>query len=157
MRHQIGDGGKIFSFISDRDALHAFKSTTDDYLAERWYRQASSIFVAKDHYIWQRSKHKAPSKRWGNVVQSPNNETQEMLKTHRHRVFEEILDLTEDWRSSQTSSLDAMDGVLGHAFTTTLPRTRNGNEDGTDDFDLPPQGSFQSLRVPSKTSMPPQY
>ncbi|GAB7352903.1 hypothetical protein MBLNU459_g3492t1 [Dothideomycetes sp. NU459] len=94
---------KIFSFISDQDAMHSYRSATDDFL-DRWYRDVSLIFVAENHYIWEKAKTKAPSKRWGTLVQSPKTEIQEILEYHRDRVKEEIMELTEEWREEQKTS-----------------------------------------------------
>ncbi|KAF7846549.1 hypothetical protein BT93_L4171 [Corymbia citriodora subsp. variegata] len=97
---------KIYSFISDQDAMHSYKSATDDFL-DRWYRDISMIFVAENHFIWEKAKTKAPSKRWGTLVQSPHSEIQEMLSYHKDRVEESMLELTEDWRARRISSASA--------------------------------------------------
>lgn len=87
---------KIFGFISDTCALPSYKSTTDDYL-DRWYRDVSKIFVAKSHYVWEKFKQKAPSKRWGTLEMSEFDDIQEMLFYHQKVVMSELRQLTEDW------------------------------------------------------------
>lgn len=102
---------KIFSFISDQDAMHSYKATTDDFL-DRWYRDTSMIFVAENHYIWEKAKTKALSKRWGTLVQSPKTDIQEMLQYHMQQVVGEIMEMTEAWREEQEAlSAASADGL----------------------------------------------
>lgn len=66
--------------------------------------------------MWEKAKQKAPSKRWGTLIQSPHGEIQEMLKFHQAQVFEDMLDLTETWRSERrrpsVASVETEDDVL---------------------------------------------
>lgn len=132
---------RIFSFISDQDSMHSYKSATDDYL-DRWYRDTSTIFVAENHYIWEKAKTKAPSKRWGTLVQSPKTEIQEMLQLHRQQVIDEIMEITKRWREEKKAlSATSTDGLLtsnnglaeDDVFGPSSPDRRNP---------LPPLGNF---------------
>ena len=81
---------KIFGFIPDDCGLPSYKSSTDDYL-DRWYRDVSRIFLAKNHYFWEKNRHKAPSKRWGTLVASGYNDVQDMLVHHQTDVIKEMI------------------------------------------------------------------
>lgn len=142
---------KIFSFISDQDAMHSYKAATDDFL-DRWYRDTSMIFVAENHYIWEKAKTKALSKRWGTLIQSPKTEIQEMLQLHIQQVMDEIMELTDDWREEQKTlsaadELSAMDTGISDrglaaddVFAMSSPERSNP---------LPPMGNF-ALQSPRK-------
>lgn len=140
---------KIFSFISDQDAMHSYKAATDDFL-DRWYPDTSMIFVAENHYIWEKARSKPLSKRWGTLIQSPKTEIQEMLELHKNQVIEEMLEITEDWRGEQKALFDAdelsaMDtGISDRGLTVddVLSSPERSNH-------LPPMGNF-ALRSPIK-------
>ncbi|CAD0112743.1 unnamed protein product [Aureobasidium uvarum] len=95
---------KIIGFISDSCGLPSYRSTTDDYL-DRWYKQVSRIFVAEDHYVWERNKAKNPSKKWGSLQKSDHNDMQEMLAYH-HKEVTGMLDV-EIQRKQQKQLSDA--------------------------------------------------
>ncbi|KAI5203819.1 histone deacetylase HdaA [Aureobasidium subglaciale] len=88
---------KIIGFISDSCVLPSYKASTDDFL-DRWYRDASRIFVADNHYVWERHKNKQPSKKWGNLERSKYNDMQEMLASHQKEVTGILTISTEDWQ-----------------------------------------------------------
>ncbi|KAG9664268.1 histone deacetylase clr3, partial [Aureobasidium melanogenum] len=76
---------KIIGFISDSCPLPSYKSATDDYL-DRWYKDTSKIYVAADHYLWEKHKMKPPSRKWGSLQESDYNDMQEMLAYHHKEV-----------------------------------------------------------------------
>lgn len=161
----LGSEGRIFSFISDEDPLHAFKSMTDDYLQERWYRDISNIFVAQNHYIWEKAKHKAPSRRWGRLIESPHNSIQEMLGHHKEQVFDKMLELTEGWRdterrSSISSSVDELSAMQTDDRDDKHNSNNNNNNTAgitpvpTSPYKLPPLGNFALSPRKSKANTP---
>ncbi|THW43041.1 histone deacetylase HdaA [Aureobasidium pullulans] len=87
---------KVIGFISDECTLPSYKSTTDDFL-DRWYRDASKIFVATGHYVWEKHKFKPPGKKWGTLQRSDYNDMQEMLSHHCKEVTGILTVLTDDW------------------------------------------------------------
>jgi histone deacetylase 6 len=89
---------KIIGFVSDSCGLPSYKSTTDDFL-DRWYKDQSKIFVAADHYVWERNKTKAPSRKWGSLQKSEYNEMQEMLAYHEKEVTGILAVEVEHWQS----------------------------------------------------------
>jgi histone deacetylase 6 len=89
---------KIFGFISDSCGLPSYRATTDDFL-DRWYKDRSKIFVAADHYVWERHKTKAPSRKWGSLQKSEYNDMQEMLAYHEKEVTGILGVEVEHWQS----------------------------------------------------------
>lgn len=89
---------KIFGFISDSCGLPSYRATTDDFL-DRWYKDKSKIFVAADHYVWERHKTKAPSRKWGSLQKSECNDMQQMLAYHEKEVTGILGVEVEHWQS----------------------------------------------------------
>jgi histone deacetylase 6 len=102
---------KIIGFISDDCGLPSYKSTTDDFL-DHWYRDASHIFVAKEHYVWEKSKTKALSKRWGTLEHSEYNNMQDMLAHHHKEVTGILTILTEGWKMEAAPAVGAKEGDM---------------------------------------------
>ncbi|KAL1306585.1 hypothetical protein AAFC00_005269 [Neodothiora populina] len=149
-RDQIGEDGKIYSFISDNDALHAYKSLTEDYLAERWYRNSTLIFVADKHNIWVRAKTKSPSKRWGTLIKSDENHLEDMLALHKDQVLTEMMELSEEWRSSAA----AASGESSSSAEDELAMQTDHRALGAATMAVPTPRSVPALPNPAVTSAP---
>lgn len=52
----------------------------------KWYRANSVNFVANNHLVWDIDGSKKPSKRFGNLVRSPVNGLNDMLRQHQEEV-----------------------------------------------------------------------
>lgn len=93
----------------------AYKSPTEDPYAERWYRDSSLIYVAAGHPIWQRYEVKAPSRRWGTLRQTSDNDLQEMLQYNKDEVTQIMATVTEPWtlgkKQSSVSSPDELSAM----------------------------------------------
>ena len=90
------------SFVDDVP-LQSCKSATNDNLAS-WYHAISLAFGVLDHNYFYTDFAQKPRKRFGKVHRSPAENLTDMLIEHKDRVFELLLEDTEDWRSNRSHS-----------------------------------------------------
>ncbi len=78
----------MVNFISEND----LKAVSDHGFFQhgqslsKWYRANSVNFVANNHLVWDIDGSKKPSKRLGNLVRSPVNGLNDMLRQHQEEV-----------------------------------------------------------------------
>lgn len=68
--------------------------------AKQFYRH-SMIFVQDTHPVFDPDGKKGPKRRHGRLIHSPSSNMQEMLHYHHDKVVETLLELTDNWRTSQ--------------------------------------------------------
>ena len=100
---------RLFFFVAEQ-SLNSCRSATDENLS-LWYYDASMVFTAQDHHIWEYSNQRKPKKRFGRLIRSPFDDVQQMLAHHRQEVTEVMLALTAGWEEPGDGGLDDFDGV----------------------------------------------
>lgn len=111
---------KAIMLVEDVGLMSCKSLVGNDQLAQ-WYWTNSLVFVAQDHNYFASDLARKPKKRFGRILQSQADSISDMLLEHREKVFESLLEETEEWRSNQTE-----------AAPTSLPNASK----------LPPIGNF---------------
>lgn len=111
---------KAISFVEDVPLLSC-KSPTNDYLPN-WYYSTSMVFIAQDHNYFSSQLAAKPKKRFGAITKCDALTISEMLIESREKVFECLLEETEEWRSR---SEDEMDTSASESPTKKLPPVGN--------------------------------
>ncbi|PKY08662.1 histone deacetylase [Aspergillus campestris IBT 28561] len=75
----------VVSFVAE-NPVRAVASHTQTWLS-RWYRDNSLVFVSHTHGVWNNTGQRKPSKRYGQLIQSPKAGLSEMLMHHKGDVF----------------------------------------------------------------------
>ncbi|KAL5340649.1 hypothetical protein BJX70DRAFT_360823 [Aspergillus crustosus] len=89
----------VVSFVAE-NPVRAVASHTQVWLS-RWYRDNSLVFVSHSHGVWKTPGRK-PSKRYGQLLESPKGGLSEMLMHHKEKVFEWIENRVEPPDSDAT-------------------------------------------------------
>ncbi|KAK2789579.1 Histone deacetylase hda1 [Emmonsiellopsis sp. PD_33] len=75
----------VISFVAE-NRVRAVSSNTTTWLS-KWYKDNSLVFVSKNHSVWAGPENSRKlSKRYGRLIQSPNEGLNEMLRTHKEEV-----------------------------------------------------------------------
>ncbi|KAL4795013.1 hypothetical protein BDV19DRAFT_179123 [Aspergillus venezuelensis] len=94
----------VISFVA-KDPVRAVASHTQVWLS-RWYKDNSLVYVSHAHGLWKNAG-KKPSKRYGNLLESPKAGLSEMLMHHKSEVCAwieercEVLESSEDERERE--------------------------------------------------------
>ncbi|OJJ56588.1 hypothetical protein ASPSYDRAFT_134468 [Aspergillus sydowii CBS 593.65] len=88
----------VISFVA-RDPVRAVASHTQVWLS-RWYKDNSLVYVSHAHGLWKNPK--KPSKRYGNLLESPKAALSEMLVHHKDEVFQWVENRVEPPESDET-------------------------------------------------------
>ncbi|KAL4951273.1 hypothetical protein BDW69DRAFT_186526, partial [Aspergillus filifer] len=88
----------VISFVA-KDPVRAVASHTQVWLS-RWYKDNSLVYVSHAHGLWKNAG-KKPSKRYGNLLESPKAGLSEMLMHHKGEVCEWIEERCEIMESSE--------------------------------------------------------
>ncbi|OOF96755.1 hypothetical protein ASPCADRAFT_129826 [Aspergillus carbonarius ITEM 5010] len=79
----------VVSFVAE-NPVRAIASHTQVWLS-RWYKDNSLVFVSHTHGVWNSVEtRRKPSKRYGQLVQSPKASLSEMLMHHKDEVYQWI-------------------------------------------------------------------
>ncbi|KAL4892077.1 histone deacetylase Hda1 [Aspergillus ambiguus] len=93
----------VISFVAE-NPVRAIASHTQVWLS-RWYKDNSLVFVSRAHGVWNNvdsGRNKKPSKRYGNLIQSPKEGLSEMLMHHKSDVYEWISERVDVHDSDET-------------------------------------------------------
>ncbi|GAB1218485.1 hypothetical protein ATERTT37_007741 [Aspergillus terreus] len=92
----------VISFVAN-NSVRAIASPTQTWLS-KWYKDNSLVFVSRAHGVWnpETNRHKKPSKRYGNLIQSPKEGLSEILMHHKSEVYEWISERVDVHDSDET-------------------------------------------------------
>ncbi|GLA43077.1 histone deacetylase hda1 [Aspergillus niger] len=91
----------VVSFVAE-NPVRAIASHTQVWLS-RWYKDNSLVFVSHTHGVWNNVEtRRKPSKRYGQLVQSPKASLSEMLMHHKEEVYQWISERADVQDSEET-------------------------------------------------------
>lgn len=147
---------KVFFFVSDQ-TLHSCRSATDDNLSV-WYYDASLVFVAQNHHIWDYTNNntngttaglaRKPKKRFGTLVRSEGVALEDMLVEHLGRVTSTMAEMSDGWADGDAGGVAVEGDDEDELALGTPPNGANGAAAATANgklgspIRLPPVGNF---------------
>ncbi|OJJ43996.1 hypothetical protein ASPZODRAFT_18771 [Penicilliopsis zonata CBS 506.65] len=106
----------VVSFVAE-NPVRAIASHTQVWLS-RWYKDNSLVFVSHTHGVWNNvDARRKPSKRYGQLIQSPQTGLSDMLLHHKEEVFRWL----EERADVEESEEEVMKNVKSRSPTKEKP------------------------------------
>ncbi|KAF2129034.1 hypothetical protein P153DRAFT_357507 [Dothidotthia symphoricarpi CBS 119687] len=151
----------LIGFVAET-AIQSIKRPTDDTIAS-WYFERSRIFVKNSHFAWDPARAKKLRRKLGNLVRSPMETLDTMLREHEEEVQSLLLkkksEYAEDYLTSSVA--DERPQPTANGLRSPLPISRAQTPRGelgarhegpTNSVKGPPRGFFT---VPSQAPKSP--